>query len=143
MADWSGTARSNYFEVKDFAAFKTWLESHSLSLLEDDAEPSKPSTKVGFTAANTDHGAWPSSIWNEETDEYEEFDLVSELWQHLVEGQVAVLMEVGSERYRYVTGQAIAVRWDGRVVHLSLNDIYEKAAREFGVDVKSITPAEY
>jgi hypothetical protein len=25
----------------------------------------------------------------------------------------------------------------------SLNDIYEKAAREFGVDVKSITPAEY
>jgi hypothetical protein len=42
-----------------------------------------------------------------------------------------------------VTGQAIAVRWDGRVVHLSLHDIYEKAAREFGVDVKSITPAEY
>ena len=61
----------------------------------------------------------------------------------LVEGQVAVLMEVGSEKYRYVTGQTIAVRWDGRVVHLSLNDIYEKAAREFGVDVKSITPAEY
>jgi hypothetical protein len=143
MADWSGTARSNYFEVKDLAAFKTWLEAHSLSLLEDDADPSKPSTKVGFTAANTDHGAWPSSIWNEETDENEEFDLVSELWQHLVEGQVAVLMEVGSEKYRYVTGQAIAVRWDGRVVHLSLNDIYEKAAREFGVDVKSITPAEY
>ena len=53
------------------------------------------------------------------------------------------MMEVGSERYRYVTGQAIAARWDGRVVHLSLNDIYEKAAREFGVDVKSITPAEY
>jgi hypothetical protein len=25
----------------------------------------------------------------------------------------------------------------------SLNDIYEKAAREIGVDVKSITPAEY
>jgi hypothetical protein len=25
MADWSGTARSNYFEVKDLAAFKTWL----------------------------------------------------------------------------------------------------------------------
>jgi hypothetical protein len=143
MADWSGTARSNYFEVKDLAAFKTWLESHSLSLLEDDADPSKPSTKVGFSAANTDHGAWPSSICNEETDENEEFDLVSGLWQHLVEGQVAILMEVGSERYRYVTGQAIAVRWDGRVIHLSLNDIYEKAAREFGVDVKSITPAEY
>ena len=69
MADWSGTARSNYFEVKDLAAFKTWLESHSLSLLEDDADPCKPSTKVGFTAANTDHGAWPSSIWNEESDE--------------------------------------------------------------------------
>ena len=100
MADWSGTARSNYFEVKDLAAFKTWLESHSLSLLEDDADLSKPSTKVGFTAANTDHGVWPSSIWNEETDENEEFDLVSELWQHLVEGQVAVLMEVGSEKYR-------------------------------------------
>jgi hypothetical protein len=91
MADWSGTARSNYFEVKDLVAFKTWLESHSLSLLEDDADPSKPSTKVGFSAANTDHGAWPLSICNEETDENEEFDLVSGLWQHLVEGQVAIL----------------------------------------------------
>jgi hypothetical protein len=29
------------------------------------------------------------------------------------------------------------------VVYLSLHYIYEKAAREFGVDVKSITPAEY
>jgi hypothetical protein len=45
--------------------------------------------------------------------------------------------------HTYVTGQAIAVRWDGGVVHFSLNDIYEKAAREFGVDVKSITLAEY
>lgn len=60
-----------------------------------------------------------------------------------MQGQVAVLLEIGAERIRYLYGDAIAVNHKGRVVALSLKDIYRKAAREFRVPENEITRAEY
>ncbi len=40
----------------------------------------------------------------------EDFDLVEELAQHLADGEIAVLVEAGAEKLRYITGDAVAVR---------------------------------
>ena len=62
---------------------------------------------------------------------------------YLQPGQVAVLMETGAEKSRYVIGAACAVDSSGDEVFLTLNDIYATAAKKFGVSRDSITRAEY
>lgn len=38
MSNWQGTSRSNYFKVKDTAAFEMWLISRNLQILGLKAE---------------------------------------------------------------------------------------------------------
>lgn len=98
----------------------------------------------------SDDGAWPSQAWVEHEDEvgggwtedWEEIDIVDELAEHLEDGSVAVLMEAGSEKHRYVCGYATAVNSNGTVVSLSLVDIYEKARKVFGKKAE-ITDCSY
>jgi len=55
-------------------------------------------------------------------------------------------MEVGHEGRRYLHGSSDAwVRQGEQVRHtrLELNDIYQQAAREFGLDQSAIRYAEY
>jgi hypothetical protein len=52
-------------------------------------------------------------------------------------------MEIGAEKLRYLTGVAIAVNHKGRVVELTLGDIYRKASRIFRVAESEITQATY
>jgi len=52
-------------------------------------------------------------------------------------------MEIGAEKLRYLTGVAIAVKHNGRVVEVTLSDIYRKAARAFRVAESDITQATY
>lgn len=98
----------------------------------------------------SDDGAWPSQAlveyedkvgggWNED---WEEIDIADELADHLESGSVAVLMEAGSEKHRYVCGYATAVNSNGTVVSLSLVDIYEKARKVFGKKAE-ITDCSY
>lgn len=67
----------------------------------------------------------------------------TDLAEHLAEGQVLVVMTAGAENLRYITGDAIAISWDGRQAQVNINDIYSKAATEFGVPLQSIAPATY
>lgn len=135
MADWYGTARSNYFRVKDPDAFQQWADRRGLGVFkhEEHAE------LFAIHSGNSDNGSWPSYDMEADT----EFDLLAELAERLVKGQIAVLMEAGAEKLRYVTGVAIAVNHKGRVVDLSLNDVYRKAARTFRLAESEITRAEY
>ena len=87
----------------------------------------------GFLA-NSEDGGLPSSRYDEETDDYVDIDLTKELAEHLAEGQVAVLMECGAEKLRFITGFATAVSWTGETVRISLDDIYQKAQEAFGVE---------
>jgi hypothetical protein len=88
---------------------------------------------------------WPtrygtdSILWEADT----EIDLVAELAQHLPKGEVAVLMEIGAEKLRYLTGIAIAVNYKGRATVVSLDDVYRKAACTFRVPESKITQAAY
>ena len=74
------------------------------------------------------YGGWP----HVRGDECEDFDLVEELAQHLADGEIAVLVEAGAEKLRYITGDAIAVNSKGEKVAFSLRHIYELAEQAFG-----------
>jgi hypothetical protein len=136
MANWYGSARSNYFRVKDRDAFLKWAERRGVGLFTNDNDTDSFAIHPG---GSTDSGGWPAL----DTENDAELDLTAELAEHLSKGQVAILMEIGAEKLRYVTGDAIAVNSRGRVVFLSLGDIYRKAARAFRVPENEITRAEY
>lgn len=135
MANWYGQSRSNYFKVLDEVAFREWAESRDLEVME----------KFGGLLAiapssMSEDGSWPSSVWDEDNEEYVNFDFFAEVAEHLAEGQVAVLMTIGNEKLRYLTGFAVALAWDGRRTTVDIYDIYDKVLTEFGVKT---TAAEY
>lgn len=136
MANWYGTSRSNYFRVKEEAAFRQWADNLHLGIFEHDQDHGLFAIHPGDWC---DNGSWPSC--DLETDE--EIDIADQLSKHLAEGQVAVLMTAGAEKLRYITGYAIAVNADGDVVSVSLDDIYAKAAESFKVAESAITQAVY
>jgi hypothetical protein len=136
MANWYGSARSNYFRVKDRDAFLNWADSHGLGVFKNEESQDLFAVHGG---ESTDDGSWPSYDVEGDT----EIDLVAELAQHLPKGQIAVLMEIGAEKLRYLTGVAIAINHKGRVVELTLSDIYRKASRSFRVAETEITQATY
>lgn len=125
MANFYGTARSNYFKVKDANAFKAWVETvPGLGFWEHEGT-------FGIYSDCPDSGCWPSARWDDDEDEY--FDLVAELAEHLADGEVAVLMEAGAEKLRYISGWAVAVHSSGEYVCVSLDDVYKLAVEKFGV----------
>jgi hypothetical protein len=134
MANYYAFARSNYFRVKDISKFEEFCDSLNLTVIKDKNE----SNLVGFLVEDND-GSLPSYIYNEETDEYEDIDLAEELASHLEEDEVAIFMEVGAEKLRYLVGVAIAVNSKGEIKQVNLGEIY-KLADTLG---KNITIAEY
>ena len=135
MANWYGTSRSNYFRVKDKDAFLKWAEVRGLGVFKNE----ESADLFAIHGGSTDDGSWPSYDMEGDT----EIDLVAELAEHLAKGQIAVLMEIDAEKLRYLTGVAIAINHKGRVVELTLSDIYRKAARAFRVAENEITQATY
>jgi hypothetical protein len=135
MANWYGSSRSNYFCVKDDEAFLEWAENRGLGVFRSESNPGY----FAIHGGDNDSGSWPSYDLEADT----EIDLVTELAGHLPKGQVAVLMEIGAEKLRYLTGIAIAVNHKGRAVVVSLDDVYRKAARTFRVQENEITQAAY
>jgi hypothetical protein len=136
MADWNGMARSNYFRVKDEAAFRKWAEDLELAVITDSEG------RVGVYS-KTDDGGFPSQRLSEDVEEMEDLDFPDELAAHLVEGSIAILMTAGHEKDRYVSGYAIALNSEGKRVDLVLSDIYTKAAELFQIDISNITEATY
>lgn len=143
MANFYGSARTNYFKVKDAEAFKAWLGT--LPDLELISHEHEGETYYGFLAQCPDSGCFPSYGFDRELDEPsdEPIDWAAELSVHLQEGQVAIMMECGAEKLRYLAGWANAIYSDGREVWVSITDIYDKAARAFGVPLNTISKAEY
>ncbi len=131
MANWYGTSRSNYFKVKDGGAFREWAERRNLEVLED-----RRGLLGVAPSSMSEDGSWPSY----DDDDDCEIDFQAELIEHLAEGQVAILMTIGAEKLRYLTGFSVALAWDGRRMSVDIADIYDKVELEFGVVP---TAAEY
>lgn len=127
MSNYVGVGRSNSFRVKDVVAFGDWCHRHGITVDHDEKDPHE----VLIFPDDDDCGGWPTTFYNEETDEAEEFDLATELSKYLEDGQVAILVESGSEKTRYVIGWALAVNSKGETREVTINQIYE-LAKELG-----------
>lgn len=114
MADFIGTARSNYFHVRNRHQFERAVADWDVEVV-DDSEG-----RVCLLSFD-EHGLWPI------TDDPDE-EIHEVLAPHLQDGEVAVFMEVGAERLRYVGGRAVAVNHDGQTRSVCLDDIYDLAA---------------
>ena len=141
MANYYATARSNYFAVKDETAFREWAESIGLMVFEPThtTVTADGIDRFAIAPGDGDECGWFCTRYDEESDEHEDVDLTKELSAHLRDGEVAILMEVGSEKLRYLCGYATAVNSVGKTVSMSLEGIYARAAK-LGTH---ITRAEY
>ena len=130
MANWYGTARSNYFRVKDEEAFKKDMADLAGVDVGEREEPGE--TAVRRFAIFDGYGdGWPTptrDLFDAEGDRVgeEEVDLFDFVASHLAEGSVAIFMESGSEKQRYVTGFALAINHLGKTISVDLDDIYDK-----------------
>ena len=136
MANYYGQTRTNYFLVKDADAFKAEMANYEVNVIE---QKIGEETGYGILDTDPDGGGLQWSQFNEETEDYD--DLVWEviIGNHLKDGEVCVLMETGAEKYRYLSGWAIAFNNKGETRRVDITDIYD-LAKELGTGV---TQAEY
>jgi hypothetical protein len=132
MANYFASARTNYFSVKDVAAFRDALKDLPVEICVGHGEASNLS-RVCVLCRDEDGAGWPTQRYDDEADDYVEIDLVDLIAPHLVEGEVAVMMEAGAEKLRYIVGYAVAFDSTGESIQLSLSDIYAIAREKFGV----------
>lgn len=129
MDEYFATIRTNYFRVSDAEAFEEWIGQFDLRVWSrNDTYAFGKMGSLGFPHYDPVQG------------EYIEF--FEELAKHLRDGEIAVLLESGGERLRHVNGLAWAINSAGKIVKVSLVDIYEKAAEAFGVPDESISRAD-
>jgi len=135
MANWRGTARSNYFRVKDEATFLAWVKARNIQVW---TRPQTDTFAIAPTAHNDAEGGWPTTLPNVD----EPANLVLGLTDHLKEGEIAILVGVGAEKQAYVSGNATAVNHRGDVVAVDLDGIYELVADRMGVKSDSLSRVE-
>lgn len=145
MANYIATCRTNYFNVKDLDALVSEFKDHGITLStwetargEDDLilAPGGPQQPEGSVALFS-YGGWASMDEEavamrlgldddeEVASKYEDiFQLVA---AHLVDDSVAVFMEVGSEKMRYLFGQSVAINSKGEMRTLNIEDILDSA----------------
>jgi hypothetical protein len=141
MANYYGIGRTNYFRVKDEAAFREAVEGLSGMTLRTRSE----SDLFMLMDDNPDGGGWcvlPKGADGEADLDAEYVDIADFLAAHLADGEVAIVMESGHEKYRYVTGWAIAVNSRGERKCVSIDDIYI-LARDLTDRPNDITTATY
>jgi hypothetical protein len=141
MANYYGIGRTNYFRVKDEAAFREAVEGLSGMTLRTRSE----SDLFMLMDDNPDGGGWcvlPKGADGEADWDAEYVDIADFLAAHLADGEVAIVMESGHEKYRYVTGWAIAVNSRGERKCVSIDDIYI-LARDLTDRSNDITTATY
>jgi len=140
MANYYCTARTNYFHVKNVDLFNKWIEQFSeievvkkmiglengFGLLFDEAIP---------TTALRDKKNEAGEVEEVDVD----IDFMDELADHLADDEVAIYMEAGAEKRRFVIGYAVAINNKKESESISLDDIYAKA-KTLG---KNVTKVEY
>lgn len=130
MANYYGTARTNYFRVKNRKKFKEYVDTIPDAVLIDHKD-ADGRMMYGYYMAN-EYGSFPSWLYDEETGDEIEIDIVTDIVPHLAKGEIAIFMECGAEKCRYLTGNAIAINSEGKHVSVDINDIYALAAKKLG-----------
>lgn len=142
MANYCATTRSNYFRVKRAEEFEVLCEGMALNSWTKTFPDHPGDVFYAITADTGDCAGWPTAYWSDELNDFIEFDIEAFVQSHLDPRDVAVLLEVGNEKYRYLNGFAVAIHATKPPVRLSLDDIAPLARVTFGADV-TLTAATY
>jgi hypothetical protein len=121
--------------VKDEAAFLEWAGQYELEII-------RGKDGIGFIGNDGDGAGWPNQIYDEKTGDWNEVDFHKDLSKHLTEDSVAITMEAGAEKARYIVGCAVAVNSKGEIKVVNLIDIYD-LAKGLTNKPEEITQAEY
>lgn len=136
MANYYATTRSNYFRVKDAQGFERMCAELRLDYWTK-AFAEHPGD-IFYAISNTGDGSgWPDRM-AENDDDAEDIEVV--LTEHLDPRDVAILLEVGSEKLRYLVGYAVAIHATKPSVHLNISMIADKAREAFGDEVTITDP---
>jgi hypothetical protein len=128
MANYYGVGKTNSFAVKNIEAFREEVGKYAVEIAEREVGGETLVTLFD----NDDNGAgFPWETWNSETDEADEIDWADIFARHLVEGWVAIIYEVGNEKYRYLVGCSIAFNSKGETRRINIDEI-TKLAEEIG-----------
>lgn len=141
MVDYKGKERTNFFEVQDIEGLRESLKDYDINIHQREA-----GSDFYMLYPSTDDGCFPFNTYNDETNEEIHFEFESEVMPFVREGEVVVYMGSGHEKLSYISGCAYAYMRQGDDVKVSgfnLNDIYQKAANEFDIDVNTIAPCQY
>jgi hypothetical protein len=127
-----GSARSNYFRVKDLPAFSSWASSRDLEVWDNHDDPSLHCiVPAGLLREShgypSDAGIWPLATL--QGGEVKKVNIPTELAQHLADGWVAILSEMGLMGQDVMLADSIAINSDGEIVTISFDDLFEKAKR--------------
>jgi hypothetical protein len=143
MANYYGVARTNYFAVKSAEDFTAEMANYPVEIIT--TEDKDGVTLYGLMDQNSDGGGWDWSYVAELEDEDGEIietdleiDWVEVFARHLADGWVAILMETGAEKYRYLSGYALAVNSKGESREINLSRDIDKLAHELGDTVTGV-----
>ena len=140
MANVMGFARTNYVKVKDLQGLSNALKDLGIEVL---SHISTPNLVAFFPPKNSDDGTFPQVQNPYDENELHDLDWQTLVIPYLEDRQVLVVMTAGYEGSRYCYGDAIAYTKNQPPVWVALTDIYQKAAKAFGVSTDDITLAEY
>jgi hypothetical protein len=129
MANYIPYARSNYFHVKDAAAFEEWLNTVNVEFYKDSEG------RYGLFPEES----FPEWIYDDETGDEFEVNWIESLSSHLQKDQVAIIMEVGHEKLRYLVGYALAIHSSGEWEQISIDDIYGMVEERWGISPTTTT----
>lgn len=142
MADYYGKGRTNIFKVKDIDALRTALAGTEVTV-ESRGERGAGAVLIRLSD-NDVTGCWGQLVYGDDDDvEPTELFVPDMIAEHLQVGEVAVFVHAGSEKLCYLSAYSIAVHANGSQVRVDLNDIYQRAAEAFDVDVNEIDWAAY
>jgi hypothetical protein len=128
MANYYGVGKTNTFAVKDIEAFRKEVEHISVEVAVKEVGGETLVTLFD----NDDNGSgFPYEFWNDEFDEHEEIKWEAIFARHLVDGWVAIIYEVGNEKYRHLAGNATAFNSKGETRSIDIHDI-TKLAEQIG-----------
>ena len=120
MANYIASARSNKFRVKDIAALEAAMPAEIEVYVE-----SIPDRQVCLLVNDMDAGGWPSQVYDEVTEEHDDWDLEGAVSPHLEDGEWCVIKEVGAEKLRYLVAYATAFNNKGEIHTICLDDIFK------------------
>jgi len=124
MANYVAKVRTNYFKVKDENAWQAFCDRFEFT---DIIQSNEQGEKLhGFMDESMQSGI-PCVFWDEDAEGLLEIDFMKELSEQLEDGWVAIVIEIGAEKYRYLIGFACAVNSKNEAVQVTLDDIMERA----------------